>query len=545
MNLNQPNGRAAEFSQAPVAGGGVARVKPGPKGPGLIYGGQVIHDHEDPWAEAQSWVDHAVGGQVDEKPGLALIFGLGLGYHLEVLRLRYPGIRFLVFEPVPELINIYELHKAFKGGQPPVVVSEWREFEEAVTTELVYNPDQGVIMLGPPGFTALAPEMFQAFVDFSGQELLRRSVIDKTRHELNNAFLGNLAHNVPSLMGLADLMVLQGRLPARPAFIVGAGPSLDRNVEFLRNIGPRGVVLAASTALKPLLARGVSPDVVLVLEASDTSSYLSLSQAEREVMGPHTILALASSCHPNHFKVPGFNQAVFHLSAGVAQTFGTGAMLPQGGNAGSAAFAMAYAWGLGPLILVAQDQAYSGGRLHAQAAPGQVEEKDPGRITVAGVGGSTVATHSGLLASLGWFAEAARTIAASQNPPKLFNCSAQGAKIPGFTEAPLKAIVEALPPVKAQLDLAGVLPRIPLPRRKEVAADITQMAGLISTLRRLARMDHRKVQAELVQAAEISPFLSQILLEARNAPGKTTLIEALDRADGLMTLMRSGLETLN
>jgi len=541
MNQNLANG-APELSAALAAGANVARVRPGPEGPGLIYGRNVIHDHEDPWGEAQGWIDHATGGQADQKPALALIFGLGLGYHLELLRRAYPGIRFLVFEPTPELINIYELHKVFAGAQPPTVVSEWRDYEELISQELVYSGKQGVIMLASPGYMALAPEVFKAFAQFSSQEVLRHSVIEKTREDLNSVFLGNLAQNAAEVLVLPDLMVLKGRLPARPAFIVGAGPSLDQNAEFLREVGPRGLVLAASTALKPLLAKGISPDVVLVLEPSDTSSFLNLSPAELEILGPKCILALASSCHPNHFKVKGFLQAVFHLSAGVAQTFGQGTVLPQGGNVGSAAFALAYAWGLGPLVLVAQDQAYSGGRLHAKEAPGQVAEKNGGDISVAGVGGSTVETHSGLLASLSWFAESARIIAATQSPPRLFNCSAEGARIPGFTEASLKDIVTALPAVKGQLDLPGVLPRIPLANKKEALGDIHQLAGLVSAFRRLSRMDPKKVRAELDEAARISPLLAQVLLEARKAEDKAGLIAALDQADGLMSTMLSSLQ---
>ena len=47
-----------------------------------------------------------------------------------------------------------------------------------------------------------------------------------------------------------------------PAFIVSAGPSLDKNIDELKNIKGRGVIMAVDTAIKPLLKKGIVPDIV-------------------------------------------------------------------------------------------------------------------------------------------------------------------------------------------------------------------------------------------------------------------------------------------
>ncbi|MDR1921124.1 MAG: DUF115 domain-containing protein, partial [Candidatus Adiutrix sp.] len=331
-------------------------------------------------------------------------------------------------------------------------------------------------------------------------------------------------------------------IPSRPAFIVGSGPSLDQSAPLLKNIGDRGVILAAASSLKPLLAYGVSPDVVLTLESSDTSGYLELSPEERLVLGQETVLALASSVHPAHFKVRGFHQAVFHLTAGEAQTFGCGLFLPQGGNAGSAAFALAYCWGLDPLILVAQDQAYANGRLHAGGTPGTAQDGSRGDIAIRGLGDSRVTTDSGLLASLNWFAEAAKTIRRRPSPPALFNAAAAGAVIPGFSQTDLGALTASLAPAPSKLNLARALAKSPPASKEEIQDDLAQMAGLINTLRRLARMDHKKAFAEIREIGAISKFLAQILAGAAAADSRGELLGALDKADGLMSLMLSSFQ---
>ncbi|MDR2946307.1 MAG: DUF115 domain-containing protein, partial [Candidatus Adiutrix sp.] len=316
---------------------------------------------------------------------------------------------------------------------------------------------------------------------------------------------------------------------------------LDENAEELRGVGGKGLVIASSSALKPLLAKGVRPDIVLALESSDTSEYLMLNDEERAVLGEGAVLALASSSHPAHFGAPGFHKAIFHLTTGEAQTFGQGHFLPQGGNSGTAAFALAYVLGLGPLVLVAQDQAYGQGRLHAQGTPGEVDATDPEAITVAGVGGTVASTNTGLLASLGWYAAAAQTIAAQASPPALFNASAGGAQVPGFTEIPLATLVATLAPVGSRLDLAAVLPKLPRGSREEMRKDVEQLAGVVNTLRRLAVMDYKKAYAEIKSVGDVSAFLAQILAEAQVATGREELVAALNKADNLMTVMRVNL----
>ncbi|UQZ90077.1 hypothetical protein C4J81_13040 [Deltaproteobacteria bacterium Smac51] len=519
-----------------------AVITQGPKGPGLIYAGQTIHDADNPVDEALGWIKNC--GRGGGKPGLALVFGLGLGWHLKMLRKQYPKIKLVVFEPVLALKDAYERNTVMTeaDGPPPMIITEWQEYEKTAGKEIVYGEQSGMLVVSPDGYRTIKPEAYIAFERYARRELMRRAVVDRTRESTGWDFLKNLSHNAGLTAEYPDLMILRGRLPARPAFVVGSGPSLDKNVDELRNVGSNGLILAASSALKPLLAHGVSPDVVVVIESSDTSDYLKLSPEEMEVMGPNTVLALASSCHPNHFKVEGFHKALFHLTAGEAQTFSQGVFLPQGGNAGSTAFSLAYTLGLAPLILVAQDQAFEDGKLHAGNTPGEEDLGDVEYITVEGIGGGEVQTDSGLLASINWFVEAARTVnESSSGSVSLFNASASGARLAGFNEVPLGSIVASLAPVQSKLDLAAVLPKLPRPTNKEVYDDVAQMAKIVSTLRRFATMDPKKAYEEINNVRQISRFLGQVLAEASVSGNRSDLVNAMNKADELMTVMLTSL----
>jgi len=57
----------------------------------------------------------------------------------------------------------------------------------------------------------------------------------------------------------------------------------------------------------------------------------------------------------------------------------------------------------------------------------------------------------------------------------------------------------------------------------------------------LAAMDYRKAYEEIKNVGEVSAFLAQILAEAKVATTKEELVAALNKTDGVMTVMRISL----
>jgi hypothetical protein len=501
-----------------------------------MYRGETVHWPEDPLGEARQWLERGLARRPQgPAPNLALVLGLGLGWHLKIIRERFPHIRLAVFEPDEALVKTYVERRV--TGFNAEIITDWAVWEEYLARELVHKEGPWPVVVSIPAYEKLWPEAAGRFHSHLAAELTRRQVIDKTKAATDSIFLDNLIENIRLCATLPDVLLLRGRLASRPAFVVGAGPSLDQNGALLKEAADKGLILCASAALKPLLRLGVSPQVIVVLESSDTSAYLQLTAEESAALWPQTVLAGAAGCHPAHFKVPGFYQSLYHLNAGQAQILSQGLFLPQGGNAGTAAFALAYIWGLSPLILVGQDQAYQGKWLHAAGTVDNVREEDQGQtITVPGVYGTTVETNTSLLASLNWYAEAGLTIQKSRPQTRLINASAAGAAIKGFEEIPLNAILANLPS-QPPLNLASHLERLPKPSAKELRTDLRQIAGLMSSLRQLAGRNLPKALTEMSALGRASAFLAQILAPSQQAENRSLALKELTRAEGLVLRM--------
>ena len=149
-----------------------------------------------------------------------------------------------------------------------------------------------------------------------------------------------------------------------PAFIVGAGPSLDRNKQHLKAAAERGLIIAVDASAPAVRAAGVDPDVVVTLESKHVSKMMTYNQTE-----PYRIFACDITANPANWEIPAHRKIAFsnidpaysvHLKALGAPP------LSFGGCVSTAALSLAYYWGCGPIILLGQDFAYTDGKAYCE-----------------------------------------------------------------------------------------------------------------------------------------------------------------------------------
>ena len=95
------------------------------------------------------------------------------------------------------------------------------------------------------------------------QELNRLSCRKNTDIAFNGEHIENFWHNILDLIdqyGVKDLIknIENENKEGYPAFIVSAGPSLDKNIDMLKAVKGRGMIMAVDTAIKPLLKKRYS-----------------------------------------------------------------------------------------------------------------------------------------------------------------------------------------------------------------------------------------------------------------------------------------------
>ena len=93
-----------------------------------------------------------------------------------------------------------------------------------------------------------------------------REVKKATIQRFNEAWQNNFNANWPAISRNQGIKPLKDKFRDIPVILIGAGPSLDRNIEFLHVAADKSVLIASDAALRPLLKESISPSFVICLD---------------------------------------------------------------------------------------------------------------------------------------------------------------------------------------------------------------------------------------------------------------------------------------
>lgn len=389
---------------------------------------------------------------------LVVMVGIGSGLHAKAIAEAERGPKLVVYENRPII------------GEGVLVCNTLEKLAEAISEHVVYGPNGRVAVYPAPGGGPAIAETIQTVRQLVSEIMGRAKVDNQTRRQKNMLWAEYIAQNASALLASPDVTRWQSALAGVPALIIGAGPSLSDDLERISALDGKALFMGAASILGPLAEAGISPHCVTALEAKDESrQFVGLDMDQ-------TLLAAASNSHPNHFAAwPGM-LGHFHLVPWVAEAFGAMA-LPNGGHATSAAFTLALVWGCDPIILVGQDLAYSGGRVHAQGRIGGEDDPRQQNIEVPAIGGGTVLTSPVFHSYISWYQESAGYLARSKNPTRIINSTSQGALIPGMRHMPLDSAAEFCADVTfGRHELNNIYGGAAKPGRKTVSQGLQEAA---------------------------------------------------------------------
>ena len=145
-----------------------------------------------------------------------------------------------------------------------------------------------------------------------------------------------------------------------PAFVVGAGSSLDTNGHLLREAARRGPIVAVNSSAGCCLHHGVTPDLIVCCEAVPLPGHLAPFAGK-------TVIALDAISAPESWDAAGPDAVAFMLHEPylVPYALQLGVMpLHYSASSMTAAISLAMLWGAGPIVLVGQNNGVTGGELH-------------------------------------------------------------------------------------------------------------------------------------------------------------------------------------
>ena len=325
-----------------------------------------LHSSYDPEEEAKRAMDKVT----TENFNNFFVAGFGLGYHiLELVQRTGPGSRIIIVEKNPEVffhaLSNVDMVSVFKHpGVSIMIKPDPNRLLESMESDKISFTLNGYCPVVIKSLVSDEP-FFYRMIDQSLQKIIRETRLDlKTKATLSKKFYSNFFDNWSNYLQSPGIIPLKGVFKNIPAFIIAAGPSLDKNMGLLHSVTGKAVLISVGTALKPLLNNGVVPQFVVAIDSEE----ININAFDMDEIPEHLWL-LYDPCIPKEipdkFKV---NKMVFDSNVDLPQWIAK--QIEEKGSLGNnfsvahTSFKLAKYLACEPIILVGQDLAFDGHRLH-------------------------------------------------------------------------------------------------------------------------------------------------------------------------------------
>jgi hypothetical protein len=349
----------------------------------------------DPVAEASRAVP-AWGPEVD----FALLPGLGAGYLAEAIVRLHPDLPLVIAEPDGDWFAEVLAHRDLSSlWSNPMVVP-------------LVGPDPGMVgdLLGsyscPVVETLLWRPLEDRFSEWSracadqvARAQTRARVNLATWRRFGDLWFRNLTRNEASARDARPLAALKDRWAGVPAVIAAAGPSLAEAFGWIQTNRDRFILIAVDTAWSSLAARGIEPDLLVVLDGQ----YWNARHLDRP-LPDQTLVVTEWVGPPRAFRLaPGRTfvaaTSLPFLRRREEALWGPLGTLPSGGSVATAAWSLALHLGAPEVAFAGLDLGFPRGLTHVPGS--QFEEalhRRAGRLTPAETLGLQLRGWKGLAA---------------------------------------------------------------------------------------------------------------------------------------------------
>ncbi len=347
-----------------------------------------------------------------------VVWGLGLGYHIHELFRLDDGICIQVFES--DLDVIYHCLMAVDSS---VLLNDYN-------FELIYDPDFkkviSVLDEGTENFIIHNPSL-RHIKDVRIREQMEMFFIrDSGKRNVAILFENNSRENMKLYDDYVDS--LQPEFDGKDVIIVAAGPSLDKNVELLKNKTPNMVILAVETVFRKLLNLGIEVDYMIVTDANSRIYWHLEGLEDRQI--PMLYLSTAYKGYAMNYKGKKYLicQSGYKKAEDLAKQK-RWRLYETGGSVTTTALDVCIRLGSKSIAFIGLDLAYTDNLAHAEGTARR-EAAEAGEMRqVPALGGGKVPASKVFMMYNRWIAERAKKEDAVM---PVIDATEGGAVIPGL-----------------------------------------------------------------------------------------------------------------
>lgn len=296
----------------------------------------------------------------------------------------------------------------------------------------------------------LRDEAVKKGTSLSFQRVIPRNTLYNMKHTIRTRNIGQIREALEECP-LEDI----------PAVIVCAGPSLDKNIQELKKIQGKALIIVVDAALRAVMRAGIHPDLVCTVDPNPPERFFTdldlcgLTWCCENASKPEIIRKYGERVYYFGYFEKGWNQTI-------SEMLGYGfPVLPTGGSVSSIAFAMALYFGFRKIVFMGQDLAFTGGKSHTSGIEGALGDNDKYiksrcLMEVEGIDGTMLQTDFQMWYYKQWFEKAIRD---GGDRMRVIDATEGGARIEGTENMKMSEVVAGECP--AEFDFRKIEQAIP------------------------------------------------------------------------------------
>jgi hypothetical protein len=322
-------------------------------------GEMTLHSNYSPQREGEK----LLAKSAYDKRCFTIIFGLGLGYHIDALIEQHPDAELIIVEPCYKIletaVQVRDFSPYFKNSRFKILISSNPEEVAKYLCEL-YNFYRyaGVEVLELPSYLSLFQTEWEAIKSRFMQAISKYTINSITIMESEGDFTQNCMKNVRYFNSFPWARHLFSKFQGIPAIIISAGPSLQLQFEKLRSLQEQAVLICVDTAYPILKGEGISPHLICTADPTP-GNFIHLKNMEVA----DTYVVVEPMSYHEILEMQGLQAFITTFNGYYSKYFAEFASGPESliswGSIASTCFDLARNMGCGPIIFVGQDFAHS------------------------------------------------------------------------------------------------------------------------------------------------------------------------------------------
>ncbi|MDD2972737.1 MAG: DUF115 domain-containing protein [Lachnospiraceae bacterium] len=363
------------------------------------------------------------------------LFGIGNGMYLsKLLSATEADVQIFLYEPSEELyeyvIEQFSLDALLENERVKIVVGQNECLSEKIDKYLAYEDIKGLIFSKYPNYSRIYPKELKKYAEEIQLTINRREAEGRLLERHGKAYYNNTFSNLKYLYQGKSMRDLWNHMPKKiPAFIVSSGPSLDKNVEELKKIQGRGLIIAADSAVRALLAHNIIPDLFVSVDGMKSLKHFEDDRIQQIPL--LCDLQSNAAMMQRHEGLKFFVKSLdFHIQNKVEALGAEIPNLSTGGSVAHECFELARILECNPIILVGQDLAYTGNHTHSTdtiRGARNIDASTLDTVVMEGIDGQPILSSYEFQLYLQWFEQQIQ----KHPETKVIDATEGGAKIHG------------------------------------------------------------------------------------------------------------------